>query len=156
FWGYNASIYLAATRIDALRIARIPWDAVRGFLAPTPAASLLAVVGAAAIVRAPRPRPWAGLSLVLIASGMLAAIVPGFRYFSHYAALSFPFVTALGAVGLEKVVDRARGRAMLAVALVALTLGIENAGRGWPDTLARLARWTASGDRERPFDPIAW
>jgi hypothetical protein len=163
FWEYNASIYIAATKIDAARMLRIPWDVIGSFLAPTATTAALAIGGAVASVRAVRGRRVSAgspqvvaVSLVLIATGMLAAIVPGLRFFSHYAALSFPFLAALGALGLEAIVVRAGRHATLAVSLVALLLGLELTGRGWLDTAARLERWAASTGAEHPLDPIAW
>lgn len=157
FWDYNASIYLAATHVDLVRVLRVPWDAVTHFLVPTPTVSVMAVVGAIVGVRAfRRGDPTEAPAILLAAVVTLAAVVPGLRYFTHYAALALPFLAALAGLGFEALLTRAGARASLAVALVAFSLGVEVAPRGWLDTGSRLARWWERGGVSKLGDPLEW
>lgn len=152
FWGYNADIYMAATHVSWGRIARIPWDVVVNFLWPVRTTAVLALVGIATAWKRERP----ALALAVIAAALVAAMVPGLRFFSHYAALVLPIAAALAAFGLEAVVARAGRRAVLALALVACALGVELADRGWLDAGSRLSSWVARGGYRRLNDPLEW
>jgi hypothetical protein len=86
----------------------------------------------------------------------LVAMLPGLRLFTHYAAVIVPMTAAIGAIGLEVVAARAGRRAALALALVSCALGMEIAGRGWPDAGGRLVRWVERGGYRHPDDPLSW
>lgn len=152
FWDYNAEIYLAATSVSAGRLARIPWDAAVSFAWPIRTTAALALVGAAAAFRKNR----AAAAMAVVAAALCAAMVPGLRFFSHYAAVVVPFAAALGALGLEAVLARAGRRGTLALALVACSLGIELADRGWLDAGSRLRSWLDRGGWRRLADPLEW
>jgi hypothetical protein len=86
---------------------RIPWDAFLNFLWPVRTTALLAWRGIALTLRRPN------ISLIAIAAtagGLLVAVIPGLRFFSHYAALALPMLAALAALGLEAIVARAGAR----------------------------------------------
>lgn len=151
-YGYNAGVYLAATHVTAARLARIPWDVVVSFLWPMRTTAALGVAGAIAGWRGSRP----ARSLAIVVLALLAAMVPGLRFFSHYAAVAVPMLAALAAIGLEAVVARVPGRAALAIAVVAFVLGTELADRGWLDTGARLKAWIERGGYRAIADPLEW
>jgi len=153
FWKYNTSIYLAATHVTRDRILRIPWDAFLNFLWPVRTTALLACAGIALTLRRPN------ISLIAIAAtagGLLVAVIPGLRFFSHYAALALPMLAALAALGLEAIVARAGARTGLVLALAAFSWGLELAPRGWLDTGARLVSWAERGGWKHPLDPLEW
>jgi len=157
FWKYNTSIYLAATHVTGERILRIPWDATVSFLWPVRTSAALAVAGLVLAV----PRTKNALALAAVAAGLLLAVIPGFRFFTHYAALALPMVAALAAVGLESIVARAGARGLLVVALAAFSWGLELTPRGWLDTGARLVRWTKARDEwpgadDRAIEVARW
>jgi hypothetical protein len=115
-------------------------------------AAALGLAGTIAAWRASRPVR----SLAIVVVFLLAAMVPGLRFFSHYAAVVVPMLAALAAVGLEAVVARAPRRAALVIAVVAFALGTEMADRGWLDAGARIKAWLARGGYRAIADPLEW
>jgi hypothetical protein len=157
FWKYNTSIYLAATHVDLARILRIPWDAFVSFLWPVRTTAALAIVGVALSKKGTFPF----FAIAASAAGLLVAVIPGLRFFSHYAALALPMLAALAALGLEAIVSRAGRRVGLAIALVAFSFGLELADRGWLDMggwpgkdkrVTPVAHWIR--DHSRPDDRV--
>ena len=162
FWSYNADVYVAATRIDAPRLARIPWDLAASFLWPVRTTAALGLVGAAGVLAAARGaraasrESAAGVAIAAAAAGSLVAMIPGLRFFTHYAAMALPFLAALAALGLEALARRAGARAGLVLVLTAFSLGLELAPAGWRDAGGRLIAWWERGAYRRLRDPIEW
>jgi hypothetical protein len=152
FWRYNTSIYVAATHVTPMRLVRLPWDVALNFLWPVRTTVVLALLGGVAAWRDRRAVRILG-AVILVS---LAAMIPGLRLFTHYAAVIVPFAAALGAIGLEWVMAHARTRGALALALVAFALGTEVAERGWRDAGGSLRRWIAREGWRHPNDPLQW
>ncbi|HEX5043917.1 MAG TPA: hypothetical protein VFV75_13485 [Candidatus Polarisedimenticolaceae bacterium] len=125
-YGYNAHIYVAATRVTAARLAAIPVDLWRNFFALSPTMSSLGLAALAAGLARPRSLSPEKVATALAAVGLTASLVLGLRWFGHYFLLAMPFWSLLG--GLTAGALTARGKRP-AVALAAAAVIV--AGSSW-------------------------
>ena len=125
-YGYNASIYVAATKVTAARLAAIPVDLWRSFFALAPTMSLLGLGALAFGLARPRGTSPEKIATALAALGLTASLVLGLRWFGHYFLLAMPFWSLLGGLAAAAWTAPAR-RPAVAVAAAAVLL----AGLGW-------------------------
>lgn len=169
FWSYHTEFYVAATRVDARRLLSAPIDAFRHFLYPTMETAVAGIAGIGIVLAGVRRKhrrasDETAEALVVAALALTVAIVPGFRYFSHYFALPLPLWCALGGVALDRsaVVVRTRAnrgsvRAVAAALLVVVLVTATRSAweRPWRPTRYGYQRWIAAGPA-RWADPIEW
>jgi hypothetical protein len=158
-YGYNASIYVAATKVTAARIAAIPIDLWKSFFALAPTMSVLGLLGLA--MAAWRGRRGAGTSREAVATSMAAialtaSLVLGFRWFGHYFILAMPFWSLLGGLAAAELTRHERPRVLaLAVSLaMAAGLALEIASREPRRGLGRAARVVLGP--AKASDPTTW
>ena len=125
-YGYNASIYVAATQVTAARLAAIPVDLWRNFFALSPTMSLLGLAGLALGLARPRGLSPEKIATALAAVGLTASLVLGLRWFGHYFLLAMPFWSLLGGL-TAAALTVPRRRPVLAVAAAAVLV----TGLGW-------------------------
>jgi hypothetical protein len=133
FYSYNARVYVPATRINAARLLAAPGTALRQFLAPMPTASFWGAVGIVWVVVATCRRGKAAVSAsftsAFVVSGAAVALTlslfVGLSFFTHYFALPLPFWVAAAGFGFVSSLRgaRERGHPLLALAIIALTIG---------------------------------
>jgi hypothetical protein len=125
----------------------------------------------------PGARATAGLVVAASALVLTASLFIGLRFFTHYFALALPFWAALGGLAVERVSgiagrvrrphsagripDRAPSRrlawgGLIIGSIVALSLGLEVAGRPWRAAAVQTRRWVLSGGLARAGDPLLW
>jgi xanthosine utilization system XapX-like protein len=175
FYGYNADYYIAATKVDAERLLRIPIDAYRSFLRPVPVVSLLGsggiLLGATGLVARKRsdggrPESIAAAGVALAAMGLTVSLFVGLRFFGHYFALPLPLWAALGGLAVARVFEAVRHRApspgarKTAVALIGLVLGaaiVRTSGLPLArESASRTVEWIRAGGLSDPGDPVLW
>jgi hypothetical protein len=140
FWGYNRSIYVAATHLGWDRWLAAPGTAAGHYLRPVPTLAVVGGLGlAASLARPGRPRAAvAAVGLALTASTFL-----GFRFFPHYFVLAIPFWAACGGDLLSRWPRRPAARAAIALLVLAgLVLEVEDRG---PLRAARRLQRALSG-----------
>ena len=162
-YGYNATIYIAATKADAARWLGAPFVAGAHFLLPVWTTSALGLAGLA--IAAARLRRRRGEDdgaflmpvLALVAIGLTLSLFPGLRLFSHYFAMPLPFWAALGGAAAALLTRPRRARlALAASAIIALSLGAELSRRPWAATARALREWVADGGLAHPGDALYW
>src|SRR5262245_30296696 len=174
FFGYNAGIYIAATKVSAARLVLAPLAALRSFFLPVWTTAILGALGlgvaASSLKQAGRARaPAAGAApsaddgdvvlpvVALVAIGLTLSLFPGLRLFSHYAAMPLPFWAALGGVAAARLTrPRVSRVARVVTAIVALSLGAELARRPWLPAARGLRAWVREGGLRDPGDPLLW
>src|SRR5262245_14709168 len=154
FYGYNAHFYVAATRVDLVRILKSPWTAFRKFLLPAPTAGLLGLLGCGLALVSGRRAAATGPSRLTAAVvgaaalGLVLSSFVGLRFFTHYFGLALaPWcAAAAGAAAWLSALaaDRfgPRGRAAV-VALVALGLVLDTARVRPAATVEAVFGWVA-------------
>jgi hypothetical protein len=145
-YGYNASIYVAATQVTAERLAAIPQDLWGHFFGVVPTASVLGLLGLAlAPLGWKRGKPEA-LATAIAAAAATASLILGLRWFEHYFVLAIPLWSVLGGMAAAWLLDPRRGpasrRGLAAAGIVAVCGGLfwEVHGRTPRRGLGRLAR----------------
>jgi hypothetical protein len=155
FYGYNARIYVAATRVDLLRIATSPWTAFRQFLLPVPTGGLLGLLGCGLVLVSSRrasaqadPSRLTGAIVGAAALGLVLSTFVGLRFFTHYFGLALAPWCAAAACAVawlaRLAADRVGSRGKPAVvALVTLGLVSEVLALHPVATVGAVARWVA-------------
>jgi 4-amino-4-deoxy-L-arabinose transferase-like glycosyltransferase len=155
-YGYNASIYVAATKVTAARLAAIPLDLWRSFFALAPTLSVSGLLGFAWILSRWRREAPERLATALAAVALTASLILGLRWFGHYFVLAMPFWALLGGVTVAELLRPERRPALrIAVALAVV------AGLTWEVSLRQPRKGAARAARlvrepARLTDPPAW
>jgi hypothetical protein len=140
-YGYNASIYVAATQVTAARLVAIPTDLWRNFFALSPTMSLLGLAGLAVGLARPRRLSPEKVATALAAVGLTASLILGLRWFGHYFILAMPFWSLLGGLTAAALTaPRRRALALAAAAVLVAGLGWEIASREPRRGLGRALR----------------